>query len=81
MSCMPAYGIFAKKVGKAIRKGCALPADRYHGDRAGSSACPYPPYSSQDNVWYGFRKPKLQFTPDEFASIAKKIADEVSDEW
>jgi histidine triad (HIT) family protein len=71
---------FAKKVGKAIEK--VVPCQRIGITVIGLEVPHAHIHLIPLRTMYDmdFRKPKLQFTPDEFASIAKKIADEVSDE-
>jgi len=71
---------FAKKVGKAIEK--VVPCQRIGITVIGLEVPHAHIHLIPLRTMYDmdFRKPKLQFTQDEFASIAKKIADEVSDE-
>jgi len=71
---------FAKKVGKAIEKvvSCQRIGITVIGLEVPHAHIHLIPLRTMYDM--DFRKPKLQFTPDEFASIAKKIADEVSDE-
>ena len=71
---------FAKKVGKAIEKvvSCQRIGITVIGLEVPHAHIHLIPLRTMYDM--DFRKPKLQFTPDEFASIAKKIADEISDE-
>jgi histidine triad (HIT) family protein len=70
---------FAKKVGKAIEK--VVPCQRIGITVIGLEVPHAHIHLIPLRTMYDmdFRKPKLKFTPEEFAAIAKKIADEISD--